>query len=133
MAPKSFLSDKQKSFIEFMHVHLAMTPEQIRAHDSLLKPDGSKHRLDVIKRWVNRFVETGSMQSKSKSGRPPKMTSRDAQDLVGLIQSYPKKRYPEIKRMSPRMNQLDVSVRTINRIAKKNGIRKFIAIHWIAF
>lgn len=126
MTPKSFVSDQQKSFILFMHVHLQMTAEQIRDHQSMLKPDGSKHRLATIRRWINRFVETGSMNSKPKSGRPPKMTADDAKQLVSLIKSCPKSRYPEIKRMSRRMNELGVSRRTINRVANKNGIRKLV-------
>ena len=106
--------------MEFMHVHQAFTAEQIRDHSSMRKPDGFKHRLDVIKRWINRFDATGTMETKPKTGRPPKVLSNEAHELINLIKQQPKKRYPEVKRMS----RLGVSVRTVNRIANKFGIRK---------
>lgn len=101
-----------------------MSAKEIRDHPSMERPDGSKHRLDTIQRWISRFEQTGSMDAKPKTGRPPKMSQTESRDLIQKTLRNPKKRYPEIKRLSPDAIRLGLSVRTINRIANKNCIRK---------
>lgn len=125
MASRSSVPDEQKSFIKFMHLYLQMSAKEIRDHRSMLRPDGTKHRLDTIQRWISRFEETGSMDAKPRTGRPPKMSPTASSDLINKVLSNPKERYPAIKRLSPDAIRLDVSVRTINRMANKNGIRKW--------
>lgn len=125
MASRSPVTEEQKSFIKFMHLYQQKSAKEIRDHRSMVRPDGTKHRLDTIQRWISRFEETGSMDAKPRTGRRPKMSPTESSDLINKILSNPKERYPAIKRLSPDAIRLDVSVRTINRISNKNGIRKW--------
>ena len=97
---------------------------QIRSHKSMLKPDGTMHRLSTIKFWINRFLTEGNMKSKPKPGRSKKLDAEQEEKLINLIESHPKKRYNEVVRLATEIELPAVSGRTANRIANRRGYRK---------
>lgn len=112
------VTEKQKTIIEYKVTYENASPEEIRSHPSLVKPNGQLHRLSTIKKWINRFKETGNMKEISIPGRPKKLTDSEERDVFKFVTNNPKWRYPAVKRQ---MN-LNVHPKTINRIANKRGI-----------
>ena len=100
------------------------SPEYIMNHQCMRKPDGSTHQIKTIKLWIKRLEATGEMKSKPKCGRPKKLNDQQAIDLVNFIKNHPKLRYSEVKRETG----VEVSPRTINRIANEHGLSNFIMI-----
>lgn len=56
-------TDQQKSSIKFLVKFNNLTTEQIRIHESMIREDGSFHRIETIRRWINRFLETDTTDS----------------------------------------------------------------------
>lgn len=125
MNRKFRVSEDQKAFIKFQLVYEQKNVHEIRSHPSMLKPDGTMHRLCTIRKWMNRFIATGNMNNKPKTGRPKKLEPDDVKKLLSVIEAYPRKRYPQIARISHQKKKVPlVSRQTVNRIARQNGYRK---------
>lgn len=45
---------EQKYYLRFMSRYLNYNAKEIQMHQSMLKPDGSLHRLTIIKLWIER-------------------------------------------------------------------------------
>lgn len=118
------VTDEQKASMKILYLYEKKTPDEIRVHESMKREDGSYHRIETIKMWLKRLEETGSMSNLPKSGRPRKLNQCQEKDLIKFIKKNPKIRYPVVKRS----NNLDVSRRTINRLANNHGIRTFRCI-----
>lgn len=115
------VTDKQKSIIEYKLKYENATPEEIRLYAALLKPNNQLHRLSTIKKWIERFRQTGSMDQLPKTGRPKKLSNIEENKVIDFVLNNPKIRYPSVKRAL----NLNVHPRTINRIVNKRGIRTF--------
>lgn len=115
------ITEEQKSYIKFMYEYQSMEPDQIRVHESMKKGDGSYHRLSTINLWINRLKETGKMENQPKSGRPNKINPSETADLIKFIKNNSHMRYPEVRSQT----KLNISPRTVNRIANNHGIRTY--------
>lgn len=118
------VTEQQKQAIIILHKYEGKDIDEIRTHESMKRPDGTFHRKETIKLWLDRLNETGAMVSKPKSGRPRKLNREQEGNLIKYIQDNPKKRYPQIKKETG----LNISPRTINRRANEHGIKTFRCI-----
>lgn len=118
------VTKKQKEAIKFLCEFTDLTVEEIKDHESMKRPDGTFHRIETIKLWVNRFKTTGKVDELPKSGQPKKLSIVQESNLIKFIKDNPKMRYPKVKRELG----LRISPRSINRIANKNGIKTFRCI-----
>lgn len=118
------VTEKQKDSIRFLTEFTELSPEEIRNHESMRRPDGTLHRMNTIKLWINRFKETGKTEELPKSGRPRKLNPVQENNLISFIKTNPKLRYPKVKRETG----VNVSARTVNRRANEHGIKTFRCI-----
>jgi transposase len=77
----------------------------------------------TVYRTVQRYAELNSFKNRARSGRPRKLTPRDERYLLQLVRRFPKITWRKLVDIHPRQ----VSIRTLQRILKKNHLRKWIS------
>ena len=117
------LTDRQKLIIQ-VHYEAGNTPKQIQQLEVLKRQDGSLIRLDVVKKWIGRFVETNSMATKPRTGRPSKLNEVQTDYVVNLIQKDDEITYPEITHKIKKKFKIDCVSRTVNNYAIERGYRE---------
>lgn len=119
------VTEHQKSVIKFL-ASKGMSPDEIAKEDELCRKDGSKIDVRTVQRWLTRQQQTDQMKEVKKSGRKRKLNGREEQNLVNYIKKHTKLVY---RRVRSKCKLLDrCSVRTVNRYAQRNNIRKWLAI-----
>lgn len=117
------LTDHQKLTIQ-VHHEAGKTPKQIQQLEVLKRQDGSLIRLDVVKKWIGRFVETNSMATKPRTGRPSKLDEVQADYVVNLIRKDDEITYPEIANKIKEKFKIDCVPKTVNNYAIERGYRE---------
>lgn len=119
--PRVQLSEEQRYFIKFLHLTNGLSPEQIRNHRDLKKPDGSLYQLKVIKLWCDRAANGEPMKVKKRTGRTPCLDESSRKEITDFIERNSGLNYNKVKLLK----DLPCSRRTLNRYALVEGIRKF--------
>lgn len=114
---------EQKFYLKFMHLHLKYDAEQIRRHVSMLRPDGTSHRMSTIKFWIENLINLDS-KTKKKTGRPTVLNEDQVDNLIELVREKPKSRYNQIRKLYLDKYGLNIHKRTINNYLLKNQYRK---------
>lgn len=113
------LTLEQKYFLKFMSLYLNYDPKEIQNHQSMLKPDGSAHRLSTIKFWINRS-QSNELELKKKPGRPTIIDKDQISNLVNMVEESPKSRYNQIRMQYLRKYNINIRRRTINNYMLRN-------------
>ena len=121
MKNRIHLTKEQRLFIKFLHQEDGLSPERIREHQKLLKPDGSPYQLKVIKFWINRIDESDGVEYKRKTGRPRKLTQEQEDELIKFIEDNGRLTYRKVKYKK----QLPIKTRTVNDYALRHKISKY--------
>lgn len=117
------LTDEQKFLIKHLYVRENQTPEQIMYHPDLVRENGKPCQKRTVDYWINRFVNTGQMKTKNRSGRPKKLNSIQEKKILDYVQKNPKKNYAYIRH---RFMFHHCSRLTINRVGLRNGLSNLI-------
>lgn len=117
------LTERQKLTIQIHH-QAGKTPKEIQQLEVLKREDKSLIRLDVVKKWIKRFSETQSVETKPRSGRPPKLKSAHEDFVMNLIEKDDEITYPEIAQKLQKKFNVTCVPRTVNKYGIKNGIRE---------
>lgn len=96
-----------------MHHEAGKTPKQIQELEVLKRQDGSLIRLDVLKKWINRFEESNSMATKRRAGRPLKLKENHVDFVVNQIEEDDEITCPEIATKLEKEFKIECSPRTV--------------------
>lgn len=131
MVKRPDLTLDQRTLIKVLYKEFGQDADQIREHESLRRPDGSKVLKKTVLHWINRIEETGDVKPKCKTGRKPSLGDKSVRKLVRLVDHNPKKNYRKIRSLavSKWPDEFDVSIRTINRYAKKQEYRESLSMN----
>lgn len=114
------LTPHQKLTIQ-VHHESGKSPEQIQILEVLQREDGSPIRLDIVKKWIKRFEDTGSMDTKVRSGRPRKINKQQENYVIDLIKKDDEMTYPVIANKLEQKFNIICNPRTVNNYAINNG------------
>lgn len=121
MAKRPNLTLEQRVLIKVLYKDLGQDADQIREHESLARPDGTKILKKTVQHWIDRIDQIGVPEPKAKSGRKPLLDDTQVKKLDRLIAQNPKKRYNQIRSSG----KFAGSRRTINRYANKLSYREY--------
>lgn len=122
------LSEYQRNIILF-NIQQNNSIEYIQNLEQLKSKNGKKIRRDKLMYWIDRINQTGSCEPKKKKGRPSVISINKRNKILSAIKEDDEITYPELVRKF----KLNCSPKTVNNLALKNGISKFLIILYIIF
>jgi transposase len=87
-----FSGNEEAKFIHRLHGILLFAEKEDESCDSIGALFGNSPR--TVSNWINRLNETGdieSLRSKKQSGRPPRLSENQRQELKAVLQEPPEK------------------------------------------
>lgn len=111
------LTEYQRNIIRY-HFENGRSADEIVGDRLLKRTDGTPILKCTVQKWINRFEQTGGMETKKRSGRKRILNEKKERRLIDYIKANNKMVYSGVKKKTGFSGHL----RSLNRYAQRNNI-----------